>query len=135
MLMSDLPKVKAKVDADLSLNEDNISKKSLNSAFMYHNYLDLHMSEMRELKKLAVEKERVYGTLYEKYKFHGNYTLDSKAEIEAWIGADPTYIKVVTEFNEQEIVCKYLEGVVTIVSRMSFNIKNFIEYKKFLSGS
>ena len=134
MLISDLPKLKAKVDADLTINENNVSKKSLDSAYIYHQFLDLHITEIRELKRLAVERDRIYGTLYEKFKFNGPYKLDSKGEIEAWIHMDPQYIKTITEFNEQEVICKYLEGVVEVISKMSFNIKNFIEYKKFLSG-
>lgn len=135
MLMSDLPKLKARIDSDLSINEGNVLKKSLDQPILYHTYLDLFMAEMRELKKCGVEKDKVYGALYEKYKFNHSQVLDSKGEIEAWIKSDSKYVDCVSRFNEQEIVCKYLEGVVESISKLSFSIKNFIEYKKFLSGS
>lgn len=134
MLISDLPKLALKVSSDLKITEDNVANKSLNSAYMYHQYLDLWLSELRELKTLCLEKDRIYGTLYEKYKFKGDYKLDSRNEIEAWIFADPVYIKVATEYIDKETVVKYLENVTEAISKLSFSIKNYIEYKKFLSG-
>lgn len=134
MDISQLPKLKAKIDLDLTINEDNVTKKSLNSAYMYHQYLDLFLAESRELKVLSVEKDRIYGKLYEHYKFNHTQSLDSKSEIEAWIRADQKYIDIVTKFNEQEIVCLYLEKVTESINKLSFSIKNFIEFKKYLSG-
>lgn len=135
MLISDLPELKKRIDVDLTINEGNVLKKSLDQPILYHKYLDLFMAEMRQLKRLAAEKDKIYGVLYEKYKFNHNQVLDTKGEIEAWIRVDAQYLKIITDFNDQEVVCKYLENVVDCVSRLSFSIKNFVEYKKFLSGS
>lgn len=135
MKMDQLPKVKAKVAECLTITEDNFTKKSLNSPYMYHQWLDLLMDETLVLKKLAIDRDKMYGELYEHYKFNHIQTLDSKGEIEAWIKKDPKYIKLNTEFVEQEVICKYLEGVVDRISKLSFDLKNFVEYKKFLSGS
>jgi Recombination, repair and ssDNA binding protein UvsY len=134
MLISDLPKLKAKIDSDLKITEDNVASKSLNSAYMYHQYLDLWLSELRELKTLGLEKDRIYGVLYDKYKFKHDQQLSGRPEIESWIFADPLYIKVATEYIDKETVVKYLENVTEAISKLSFGIKNYIEYKKFLSG-
>ena len=83
---------------------------------------------------MNIDKNEKYGKLYEKYKFNHTQTLDTKGEIEAWINSDPVYVKLLKELAEQEVVCKYLEGVVDKMSKLSFDLKNFIEYKKFLSG-
>jgi hypothetical protein len=76
----------------------------------------------------------LYGKLYDKYKFDYEKKLDGKAEIEAYIYSDPIYVKKQYEYNVQEKQVKYLEGIVDSVSKISFSVKNYVEFKKFLAG-
>jgi hypothetical protein len=134
MDIDQLPKWKKRVDLDLKIDDDTVLKQSLGNPYLYHQYLDVYLSEMRELKRLHVEKDRIFQTLYSKYKFNHSQNLDTKAEIEMWVKADPQWLTIITQYNEQDIVVKYFESVVEAISKMNFSINSYISFKKFLSG-
>jgi hypothetical protein len=59
---------------------------------------------------LLTEKDRIYGTLYEKFKYNCNKEWDSKAEIESQIKKEKEYIDIVIKINRQQVIVEYLEN-------------------------
>ncbi|MEM4260971.1 MAG: recombination mediator protein UvsY [Candidatus Woesearchaeota archaeon] len=135
MTLEDLEKLKKIASEDLKITEDNLAKKSLDIPILYHKYLDIFINELKQLKQLSLDKDKLYGKLYHHYKFESNYSLDTKNEIEVYVkGNDEYYIKALA-YYQQEIVVKYLESILDAFTKMGFNIKNHIEFKKFLAGN
>lgn len=118
------------LDESLKLNDDNMSEKSLEIPLLYHKYLDIYSKELRRLKKLHIDKKKLFGTLYEQIKHHGNISWDTKAEIESQIYRDTSYYQLCVEYNEAETMVNQLELCLKNIQNMSFQIKNFVEYRK-----
>jgi hypothetical protein len=127
-------RLKAIVEKELIINEDNLSDKSLKIPNLHQKYLDIYTKEMRILKDLSLKKTKKYSDLYHKNKFEGEYKLDYAKEIETYVNGDPDYYKNCQEFNYQDIIVKFLESTLENIQKMNFTIKNYIEWRKFLAG-
>lgn len=123
------------VEKELVLTEENVSLLTLKIPNLHTKYLDIYVKEMKVFKLLALEKGKLYAKLYHEHKFEGVYKLDSMKEIETYCNADPEYYKKCQEYVLQEIIVKYLESTIDNIQKLNFVVKNYIEWRKFLSGS
>ena len=134
MTSEQLEALKVFVKKDLIINEDNLQKISLGVPVLYHKYLDIFTEEFKVFQDMTTNLKEAYGKLYDKYRFNSDKQLDGKAEIECYIFSDPIYIKKQYDYNVQQKVVKYLEGVLDTISKISFNVNNYVNYRKFLAG-
>jgi len=140
MTIEQLKTLKQIVKKDMTIDPKDphimevLCDSTLHHSKLYHRYVDLFTVESRKLKKLKADKVKKYGELYHHYKFEGDFKLDTKGEIDAYIGANKEYYDLILKFNDQEIVCQFLDKTLDNINNMKWNVKNYLEYKKFLSG-
>ena len=127
--------LKVEIEDSLKISKDNISEKSISVPYSHSKYINIFSREFKLFRDLSIKKDKLYGKLYHYYKFDFNYSLSSKTEIEPYINNNDEYYKLLLEMNEQEEIVKYLEKIVKVFEGLSFSIKNFIEYQKFISGN
>ena len=126
--------LKQRADKDIKVDLSNIVEKSLKFSSIYHNYSKLYIDELKQLKELSLEKEKIFGELYDKYKFHNDYKLDSKTEIEIYVKSDKQYFEIAQKYYQQESIVKYLEQLIDNINKVGYNIKNYIELEKIKLG-
>lgn len=127
-------RLKKIVEQQLRLDENNIEKMSIQSGTLYHKYLKFYLQELHILKEIGVTKDKIYGELYHKYKYEGDYQLSTKTEVDVYVKNDQKYYTKCLEEANQEIIVKYLECVVDSIMKMGFQIKNYIELIKIRNG-
>lgn len=122
-----------RVESDLEVSEDNVSEKSLKCGYIYGKWLREFTSRSVELKQKKVDLEVAVGKLTKYYK--EEYNRDLKAtEVEKYLFTDEKYVKLYRQVRILESVCEYLEGSLKKFANLGFDIKNYIEIKKFLNG-
>lgn len=97
-------------------------------------YNEIFVKQLELYKNLLLEKDRLYGELWEYYKYKGKYSAGTKGEVEAFLFSDERWIEHNKEVIKQECITKYVENILSDVKQLNFNLKNFIEYKKYLEG-
>ena len=126
--------LKAKVDEDLEINENNIQQKSLKLANIYNYYLKLYIQEFGILKYKTTEKNKKYQQKYHYYKFENQYQLSSAKEIEIYVNGDEEIHKINLTIQAQETIVKYLEQVLTNINNTGYRIKSYIDIEKIKHG-
>jgi hypothetical protein len=134
MKIENFDKLMNKLKNYLTIDEDNIEKKILDNPLTYHQYLDLYCNELRILSKLELDKKVMFGKLYEKIKFHGNVSWDTKAEIESQIYRNAEFYALHVRCNEQSVMVKQLEKSLENIKNISFQIKNKIMYRQLFGN-
>jgi len=136
MNWEDYNRLKLLADKDLEINQDNVLEKSLKSPYVYHKYLDVFINETRIYKTLESNRLEMYSKLYKKYKYENDHQADSKAEVEVFINSDNEYLLLKHKTDMQQTILTYLELLLDCIGKtMGYGIKNFIDFKKFLSGN
>jgi hypothetical protein len=127
-------KLKDFVEKELTFNEDNVERMSLNFSNIYMKYLRVFTNETKILKELYYEKQKMFGKLLHHFKFEVEFQLDSKSEIESYIRSDDNYYNLCLKYSNQEIIVDYLEKTLSRINTMGFEIKNYIEIIKLKKG-
>jgi hypothetical protein len=121
--------IRAKTAAIFAITKDNLGVKSIEIINSFPRYYDTYVAEYEIYSNLLVEKEKLYGELFNKYRFDNQKDARSKIEIEPFIHSDEAYYQLCLRANEQEKVVKYMEGICDAIKKVSYNIKNIIELK------
>ena len=129
-----LAELYARVEADFTLNEGNVMEKSLRAPILYNKWMMEFTKRSLELKQKMVNLEKIAGRKTKYFK--EEYNRDLKVgEIEKYLFTDDEYVNIYRQTRELEVICAYLEGITKKMSNLGFDVKNYIELKKFLNGS
>lgn len=127
-------KMKDEILEDMRLDEENFMEKSLRVPMIFSKWLERFIKAKAKYMEIKTDLDRIYGERYEYYKTE--YVRELKiSEIEAYILKDPIYIEKLREYNNIKLYVEFLTSIMETVRGLSFNIKNYIEAKKFYSGA
>jgi hypothetical protein len=134
MTLEQLEELKKIANEDLKLDSDNIEKKTLQLSTIYQRYLEIYIKEIRQLKKLSLDKDKLYGELYKHYKFVDDYKWDTKSEIDSMVKSDDKYYKIALDMSNEEAVVSYLEQLLSNIKSVGYSIKNYVDFAKLKQG-
>ena len=100
---------------------------------IYQKAIAMFTEQYQTCNNLKTLKEDMYGKIYKKHKITDSRSF-SKPEIDIIIQSDDNYRKLKIEYNTQEMYLKYLEFTIDNIKKISFQVKNYIEIKKFFAG-
>jgi hypothetical protein len=86
-----------------------------------------------ETNNLNVLMEQRHGALYKKILKDDARSLSNHA-INAMIESDPSFTKLKIELKEQVTMLNFFESTIVNIKSTSFQLKNYVELKKFFSG-
>lgn len=101
---------------------------------LYQKYLDVYISECRELNDLTLQLEKLYGERLEDIKTTSRIAWKNKEETDSQIVRNEVYSDLRVSKEKQAIIVQYLQETLSNINRMGFAIKNFIDIKKFMAG-
>jgi len=115
-------------------SEKDTLEFSRTSVQFHQLVLDLMVKETLELKKLSLKKDELFSEKFKYYNEDYNRKKLSPKDIGVYISADKDYYKLSYEYERVKTIADYLERTIDNIKRSSFQIKNYIEMKKFMNG-
>lgn len=134
MTPADFEKLQKITETKITFEKHSLLGKLTEIPVLYQTYLRILMKEQKELNDLKSKQEVLYGQLYQTYKFESTYRWETKNEIESQINSDPSYTSIKAQYQDQEVVVNYLSITLDNIKSMSFQIRAYIDYEKFLNG-
>ena len=128
---------------DLTIEESELDRESLRTPYLYDKYLKmyqktkLHLREVEQrYNEIKLEKHRYYSgnadpEVYKKAPFGIKVV---KQDLEMYLKADPELAKATDLVEYVSAIKDFLEKTLKNVENRNWNIKNAIEWRKFLSG-
>ena len=126
--------LKAKAAEDVKFDKTNAMEKCQNVPSLYQHWLDVFNKESAKLIRLQLDQDKLYGELYKKYRFESDYTWESQKEIDSQIKCDQDWLKLAAEMGKQKIVVDWLQETLGNINRMSFSIKNYLQFLQVQGG-
>lgn len=131
---------------DSKINPTDLANESLNTPKLHGKYLQILSGERLRLKKLKEEKKALALTKTE--YFMGRLSKDEltqlgwepfylkllKQDVPAYLEADKEMIKLNLTIGMQEEKVEVLQDIIKTVGNRGFQIKNYIDWKKFENG-
>jgi hypothetical protein len=133
--MKTLEELEALGEADLTIDVDALDKASTDVPWKISRWLKL-LNEAK-LQLLLDEKEyaKCYRDRYKLYKIGTtDQTLNATEITKIFLPADEALSEAdnIRKYTEQKM--RYIDGVVTALSKMTYTIKNAIEWAQFQHG-
>jgi hypothetical protein len=113
---------------------NNFKEKALKVSDVLCKLVTAYYQEKNVLSRLEVIKKKVYGELFNKYRFNFEYQLDSRIEVDVYINADDKYYDISLKHARQENIVKVIELHIKNVNLMSHGITNFTKMHMLENG-
>ena len=142
--MRSLEELFEETESDLKLLEDDLVRESLRTPYLYDKYLKEYTLSTLELKRLENDYRELFKDKTDYYlgkspkEVYDEKPFDRvviKSELSIYLDAD-TELRILDEMREYAGAKKeFLNRTLTGISNRQWNIKNAIEWNKFLNGS
>tara|TARA_R110002012_G_scaffold277027_1_gene464161 strand:- start:343 stop:768 length:426 start_codon:yes stop_codon:yes gene_type:complete len=129
---------------DSVIDDVLIDQASINIPQLHQKYLNLHSEYTLLLKKKRQERKKAEHLKYlyysgkappEEYEEAPFPYKIMKNEIPTWIDVDETIQKIDLKVEYYCVILNTLSEILKQVNQMSFNIKNVIEWRRFVGGN
>ena len=139
----DLEELQKQVDVDLRIDDTELDLESIRTPQLHNKYLKLFTKYSLQLKKVKDDYDGLYKFKWEYYT--GKATLSVykaepfdlkvlKSDVHIYLNADEELQKLGQRQEYLNVVVVYLERVLREINNRNWNIRNTIEWKKFLHG-
>lgn len=142
--MIDLEKIQLMWKEDSEINIDDLHNESLKVASLHSKYYELYnnTSLLRKRAELQYKQKKL-----ERYNYYNGkadpeiykeepfpYKVRDKEGMNRYLEADKVLSDIFMKIEYYDIILKYLEEIIKMISNRTYQIKNSIEFLKFQSG-
>ena len=142
----DLKEIMNQAERDLQVDPTELDIASLNIPQLHNKYLNYLRSETMVYKRLRADYKRLYRVKWEYYT--GKLDQEKlkelgwepfqlhilKQDIDKYLDSDDYLITARSKMDYCEEKMKHPEEILKNINNLQWNIKNAIEWKKFVSG-
>ena len=115
------------VEDIVSFNEFDLQDKLQQNAFIFIEYQNLYYKERAHLEYLQTLKDRLIGTLYNKFRFDDPRNLDKKEIEKYYIPNDKKMIELEKLIAKQQVRVEFFEIIAKAIEKLGWNIKNYLD--------
>jgi len=131
------------VDIDLKIDDTELDMESSRTPQLHNKYLKIYTQCSLQLKKTRDDRKSLYRNKWEYYtgKADPSVYVDKpfdlkvlKADVGMYIDADIEYQEITQKEEYIKTMVDYLERILKQITSRQWEIRNTIEWKKFLHG-
>ena len=131
------------VDIDLKIDDTELDLESIRTPQLHNKYLKYYTQFCLQLKKVRDERKSMYREKWEYYTGKSSPEVYQakpfdlkilKADVGIYIEADPEYQEAGQKEEYLKQMVEYTERILKEINNRNWNIRNTIEWKKFLHG-
>jgi len=139
--------IKKMFEKDAIVDQTLLDQEALKTPQMHSKYLNLLNDEILRFKKLETEYKQMFRTKWEYYTGKMDKSqLDElewepfqhkilRQDVHIYLDSDKELCLLKDRKSYSEVKIKYLEDVIKSINNRNWNIRNAIEWRKFLHGS
>ena len=131
------------VEHDLKIDDTELDLESIRTPQIHNKYLRMYTTHSLQLKKLNDDRKILYRLKWEYYtgkassEIYADKPFDLKilkADVGIYLDADVELQQIGQRIEYQQQLVNYLEKILREINNRNWNIRNTIEWKKFIHG-
>jgi len=140
----DLDMIQKMWEKDSIIDPDNLHTESLKIPALHAKYFDIYNNIILLKKKAEQQRKNIRHERYEYYSGKSDpdvYIKDpfpkkirDKDTMTKYLDADERLSTVSMKIEYYDVLLKYIEEILKQITNRTYQIKNAIEYQKFMSG-
>lgn len=142
--MIDLETIQKMWNEDSKIDPDNLHTESLNIPALHAKYYDLYNNLMLLRKKAEQQKKNIRHERYEYYSGKSDpdvyiqnpfpKKIRDKETMAKYLDADDKLSGVSLKCEYYDVMLKFLEEILKMISQRTYHVKNAVEFMRFQSG-
>ena len=142
--MIDLETLQKMWNEDSKIDPDNLHTESLNIPSLHAKYYDLYNNLMLLRKKAEQQKKNIRHERYEYYSGKADpdvyiqnpfpKKIRDKETMAKYLDADERLSGVSLKVEYYDVMLKFIEDILKMISQRTYHVKNAIEYMRIQSG-
>ena len=143
--MIDLETLQSMWANDSKIDPDNLHTESLNIPALHSKYYDIYNNLMLLRKKAEQQRKNIRHERYEYFsgKSDPEVYIDNpfpkkirdKETMQKYLDADTKLSGISLKIEYYDVMLRFIEEILKMVSQRTYHIKNAIEYMRFTSGA
>ena len=143
--MIDLETLQSMWANDSKIDPDNLHTESLNIPALHSKYYDIYNNLMLLRKKAEQQRKNIRHERYEYFsgKADPEVYIDNpfpkkirdKETMQKYLDADTKLSGISLKIEYYDVMLRFIEEILKMVSQRTYHIKNSIEYMRFTSGA
>lgn len=143
--MIDLENLQTMWANDSKIDPDNLHTESLNIPVLHSKYYDIYNNLMLLRKKAEQQRKNIRHERYEYFsgKADPEVYIDNpfpkkirdKETMQKYLDADTKLSGISLKIEYYDVMLRFIEEILKMVSQRTYHIKNAIEYMRFTSGA
>lgn len=126
-------KIKERYTNFLMWDNNNLDEKLFLVSGEYAYFQNLYITTSRKRSQLVKELDELHHGKWKYYKHNFDDSLNN-SEIHKFIEKDIDVLKIKGNITTHEIYMKYFDDCMKNLNQIRWDIKTYIDYKKFLAG-
>ncbi len=131
------------VARDLKIDDTELDLESIRTPQIHNKYLNKFTKESLRFKKLSDDYKVLYRIKWEYYTGKASSDVYAekpfdlkilKSDIGIYLDSDPELIEIGQKMAYTKQCVDYLERILREINNRNWNIRNTIEWKKFING-
>jgi hypothetical protein len=131
-------------EGDSQIDPDNLHNESLKVPVLHSKYYNLYNTLLLLRKNAELQKNSV---LLERRKYYTGkasveiyneepfpYKVRDKEDLSLYLDTDERLSKIKVKIEYYDVMLKYIEDILKMISNRTYQIKNAIEWNKFQAG-
>ena len=123
------------VEQSLTIHSHDLDRKIYEAPNTHNKILRRYTIEKNKLHRLESKRNKVFGEKYHFYRHQYEFKIENKDVAIFYIEKDPEYIEVNEEYQKQKLLLDIIEKWMKKASSIAFDIKNIVEFIKFMGGN
>lgn len=142
--MIDLETLQKMWNEDSKIDPDNLHTESLNIPSLHAKYYDLYNNLMLLRKKAEQQKKNIRHERYEYYSGKADpdvyiqnpfpKKIRDKETMAKYLDADEKLSGVSLKVEYYDVMLKFIEDILKMISQRTYHVKNAVEFMRFQSG-
>lgn len=142
--MIDLETIQKMWNEDSKIDPDNLHTESLNIPSLHAKYYDLYNNLMLLRKKAEQQKKNIRHERYEYYSGKADpdvyiqnpfpKKIRDKETMAKYLDADERLSGVSLKVEYYDVMLKFIEDILKMISQRTYHVKNAVEFMRFQSG-
>lgn len=125
--------IKKEIDTMVTIDEKNMAKDINKTLSMIQNLISIYSKEVSLNIKLENEYKKTKQKKYNYYKTQYDITLSAK-ELEMYAEADDEVCDIRLKYKKNIQLLETINKYIDLLKNKQFQIKNYIDWRKFISG-
>jgi hypothetical protein len=123
------------VENALTIHSHDIEKKIYEAPNIHNKILKQFIIERNNLQKLESKWNKIHGDLFHYYRHESDIRCENKDVTLFYVKKDEKFIAIDQELSKQKLLVEAIERWMKKASSIGFDIKNIVEFLKFMSGN